>query len=547
MHRSGTSSLAGAFVKLGATAPKTLLGANEGNAAGHWESASLIDFHDKLLESAGSRWDDWRRFNDAWYETPVAAEYKQRGKLLLQEEFGDASLFVFKDPRNCRIARFWFEIFAEEGVLPRIVIPVRSPLEVAQSHRARDLFPLRKGLVLWLRHVLDAEAVSRGMPRVFVEWDQFLDDWQNSISAMEQALGPFPANTDLTAAGVEQFLRRDLKHQKVSAKQLAESTLVHQWVEKAYAAVKELARNPNSNSACEILDHVKAQFDDAALLLGGVLADAEFEEAQVRSLLQGEKEASHLKDQQLVEQRAARDQAAARIAGLEEEFRAKQQAYEEAVSQLDSASEHQRQTSRLLQQEQETLQAARDSLQSKEVENDQMSKHLTEVQAMRDALQNERNQLSEQLAAREHLAQQLADVQGMRDALQNERNQLSEQLAAREHLAEQLADSQAMRDALQNEHNRLSEQLAAREHLAEQLADAQAMRDALQNEREQLAGQQAELEEKLQNEQRSRRLLADQVDEQNQALSSIRNEKEKLLERLNHGLLRRIRVLISGR
>ena len=457
MHRSGTSSLAGAFVKLGATAPKTLLGSNEGNAAGHWESASLIDFHDQLLESAGSRWDDWREFNDAWYETPVAYEYKQRGRLLLREEFGDSSVFVFKDPRNCRIARFWLEIFAEEGIRPKIVVPIRSPLEVAQSHRARDLFPLRKGLVLWLRHVLEAEAVSRGLPRVIVQWDQFLDGWQNSIAAIEQILGPFPANTDLSAAAVEQFLRKDLKHQTVSAEQLAENALVHRWIESTYAAVKELSRNPNSNSACEILDHVKAQFDDAALLLGGVLADTEFGEAQARTQLEREREAGQLKDQQLVQQRTEREQIGAQLAGLEEDFQTKQRAHDDAVGQLESALEQQTQTVRLLQQEQEALHAIKGSLQGKELEYDQLSEQLAEVQAVRDALQNERD----------HLAEQLAEVQAVRDALQNQRDHLAGQHAeleekfqieqqARRLLADQIDEQKQALLTIQDERGRLS-------------------------------------------------------------------------------------------
>ena len=275
MHRSGTSSLAGALVKLGAAAPRNLLPAAESNEMGHWESQPLFQFHDELLASAGSRWDDWRSFNQGWYDTPVAAQFKERGTLLLAQEFGDSALFVFKDPRNCRIARFWHDIFAEQGIRPHIVLPVRSPLEVAQSHRTRDGFPIRKGLLLWLRHVLDAEAASRNLPRFIVEWDVFLNDWQASVASMEAVFGAFPANTDLTAVELEKFLRPDLKHQRIAEHELSHSPIVHKWVKQAYAAMKELAREPASRNALTSLDKIKRQFDEASVLFGEALADME--------------------------------------------------------------------------------------------------------------------------------------------------------------------------------------------------------------------------------------------------------------------------------
>jgi hypothetical protein len=80
MHRSGTSSVAGVLTKLGGVAPGTLFPPDSGNARGYFESAHLMHLHDELLASAGSCWDDWRRFNPAWYRSPAADSYKQRAK-----------------------------------------------------------------------------------------------------------------------------------------------------------------------------------------------------------------------------------------------------------------------------------------------------------------------------------------------------------------------------------------------------------------------------------------------------------------------------------
>jgi hypothetical protein len=320
MHRSGTSALTRVLSLLGAALPKRVMPpAANNNEAGFWEPERLAALHDRMLAEAGSRWDDWRAFNDRWHDTPIAAQFKARASQLLDEEFGDAPLFVFKDPRNCRFSRFWLDIFAERGIAPKIVLPVRSPLEVAQSHRARDGFPLRKGLLLWLRHVLDAEAASRDLPRAVIEYDAFLKDWRSSVATMERALGAFPANTDLAAAEIDRFLCDDLKHQRVAPEEFARNALVHAWVEQTYTAMRELARNPGSNSACATLDRIRTQFDEAATLFGGALADAEASLAEVEQRL---READQARQEALaarVEADRAREEALVQLTTVQQE------------------------------------------------------------------------------------------------------------------------------------------------------------------------------------------------------------------------------------
>jgi hypothetical protein len=43
--------------------------------------------------------------------------------------------------------------------------------------------------LLWLRHVLDAEADTRGMPRAVLDWSRFLDDWPASLQRVAEQLG----------------------------------------------------------------------------------------------------------------------------------------------------------------------------------------------------------------------------------------------------------------------------------------------------------------------------------------------------------------------
>lgn len=55
MHRSGTSSLAGAMTRLGGAAPGNLIPGDEANPKGYWESAILNTLNEDILAAAGSR------------------------------------------------------------------------------------------------------------------------------------------------------------------------------------------------------------------------------------------------------------------------------------------------------------------------------------------------------------------------------------------------------------------------------------------------------------------------------------------------------------
>lgn len=286
MHRSGTSAVAGSLVKLGAAAPEHLLGASEGNPRGHWESTTLISFHDRLLASAGSDWQDWRQFNPEWYATPVAQQFRDEGRHLLESEFGNSAMLMLKDPRICRFLPFWLRIFSESGISPKAVLPVRLPLEVAQSLHARDGMPLPQGLLLWLRHVLDAEMSTRDIPRAVVQWDSFLADWRTPILAMQDMLDlRWPRFSDISAAEIDGFLGRELKRERSTEEAARAHPDVHAWVMLAYEAMVGLASDPTSRQHLNTLDDIRTRFNDVSGLFGRPLAALEQQLAATRERL----------------------------------------------------------------------------------------------------------------------------------------------------------------------------------------------------------------------------------------------------------------------
>jgi hypothetical protein len=267
MHRSGTSAIAGTLVKLGVAAPKTLLGPNPSNPRGHWESVAFVVFHDELLASANSKWDDWQPFSLEWYRSHKSGVFKQRAKTLLKSEFGSNASFVLKDPRMCRLVPLWLEICAEEGIAPRLIMPIRSPVEVAQSlkHRAeflklRDGLSYQQNLQLWMRHVLDAEIATRGLPRIILDWNAFRADWRGSTRRIAARLDvDLPRMSDADLSDIDEFL--DLKSERDSTAAAERDSEVQTWALAAYQALLELAERPDSKDAFAKLDDLQNRFE----------------------------------------------------------------------------------------------------------------------------------------------------------------------------------------------------------------------------------------------------------------------------------------------
>jgi len=69
MHRSGTSALTRVLSLLGADLPSRLLEPRPDAVRGYWESADLVDIHDRLLKATGLAWDGVLPIPDSWWHS----------------------------------------------------------------------------------------------------------------------------------------------------------------------------------------------------------------------------------------------------------------------------------------------------------------------------------------------------------------------------------------------------------------------------------------------------------------------------------------------
>lgn len=206
MARSGTSALARVMSLSGATLPPGMIGARKSNPRGFWEPRRASALNEKILRRHHSTpIDPTLRLYDEPVDRQAVAQIHAYLTSLPQ-----ADLHVIKEIQLTSIARMWFEAARIAGYQVGAVIAVRHPHEVIKSLMAA--MPIVKpefGAALWLKNSLLAERYTRGLPREFVEYPSFLQDWHREVKRVAAALD-VDLNPDETA--INDFLDADGRH-----------------------------------------------------------------------------------------------------------------------------------------------------------------------------------------------------------------------------------------------------------------------------------------------------------------------------------------------
>mgnify|MGYP001766134317 CR=1 FL=1 len=263
MHRSGTSLLARLLNLAGAALPSDLLGASEGNGFGHWEPAWLVSRNDAFLAGLGTSWDDWARLDTTTAPPDLMTAYVADLRSFLRAELGDAPLILIKEPRTCRIAPPILRALGDERIRPLAVIPFRNPLEVAGSLRARNGMAERDGILLWLRHVVDAERDSRALPRSFLAYDRLMADWRPEFERLSRQLGlAWPRSLDTVAAEIAGFIDPAARHNHRADADLQEVFYTGGLALRVFAALQALTAEPCDAAAMAAMDSCARQLDE---------------------------------------------------------------------------------------------------------------------------------------------------------------------------------------------------------------------------------------------------------------------------------------------
>ena len=269
MHRSGTSAIARILGILGCDLPQNLIDPHPSNERGFWESPDIVEVNKDILVSAGTKleeWraDEWRAFDPRWYDSPQTERFHDRAQAVLERQFGDSRLFVIKDPRICRLLPFWIETLARFDARPLIVSPIRNPLDVAESLEARDGIQLSIGCLMWLQHVLSAEAASRELTRAFLRYEQLLSEPHAVVDRLADTLGvSWPRRMSDADVEIDAFLSSGLRHHRNDDDRVFRNPRLSAWLRSSFEILDRWARGDEREADTAELDRIRTALDDA--------------------------------------------------------------------------------------------------------------------------------------------------------------------------------------------------------------------------------------------------------------------------------------------
>lgn len=268
MHRSGTSALAGAMALLGAAPPANPMAPHASNPKGFFESVLVRDFNDALLASAGSSWKDWRPISPDWFASSHAKALHEQAGSVLDREFGAAPLFVLKDPRICRLLPFWRTVLEQRGICVSALHTHRHPREVAGSLAERYRLDPSLTHLVWLRHLLDAEAASRGLARCFTSYNRLLAAPHAVARQISHAFN-LPLLVETAAEQVDGFLSKQLRNHDASGS--SQGRGLAPWYEETLAIFERWAMAGETAAECARLDQIRREFDRSVLAFAATL------------------------------------------------------------------------------------------------------------------------------------------------------------------------------------------------------------------------------------------------------------------------------------
>lgn len=414
MHRSGTSATTRWLNLLGATLPANLMEAlADNNAEGFWESRDVCLLNDELLQASGSCWDDWRNLDQHPPPADALEAWRKQAYAQLREDFEQSSLFVLKDPRMCRLLPQWQPVFEQFDTDLQCVLPLRHPLEVARSLTRRDGFHRDKACLLWLRHVLDAEYHSRGLPRVWLDYADLLRDWEQALEQLNTTLklDLAPAD-DATREQIKRFLNPAHQHQKADEQDLDTEPGLDPDIKRTWEALKRLIGSPNDDQALSTLDEIRAALNAADARYGHAFGD------ELRQRMQ-------LKQQHADEARALREQLterASKVQSLDALATQRREELAEVQAKLKDRVEKVQSLEQLAKQRLEALQESQDKLRGRITKVDELTASLnkareqlqersSKVERLERVAKERREELTQQRRRERHLQKQLHNLQ----------------------------------------------------------------------------------------------------------------------------------------
>jgi hypothetical protein len=190
------------------------------NPRGYWEPRWMIDLNDEILAALGTPWQRPFDVEPGWEQRPELDPLRKRARELIEEKFGSAPLWGWKDPRTMLTLPFWRDLVPDV----RYVFCLRNPADVISSFQRRPEanLPIQTWGDLWMEYTARALQETREQPRLLVFYEDLFRDGAEQIARIASFLHiDAPAHDTPGWAALLEEIKPDLRHHSTSSLELA--------------------------------------------------------------------------------------------------------------------------------------------------------------------------------------------------------------------------------------------------------------------------------------------------------------------------------------
>jgi hypothetical protein len=172
---------------------------------------------------------------------------------------------IVKDPRISWFAPLWRRCAADLGVAPRFVTMLRHPAAVIESKQR--WYGGRQGDISraagWLNQTLFTERATRESPRVFIRYDDLLEDWTCTVGRAAETLDLELVRSASPQAmrTVHEFVDQGLRRSHGDWERLALPGSLRAQSEEAWQLTSRLAGD-DPGDVCARLDELRGAYTD---------------------------------------------------------------------------------------------------------------------------------------------------------------------------------------------------------------------------------------------------------------------------------------------
>lgn len=175
-----------------------------------------------------------------------------------------APWLVLGDPRLCRLVCFVRPLLEDLGVTPCFLVLVPDPVDAAEALDLDASVPWARSMLLWLRHLLEAERATRAAARAILPLESLLREGAAALAPCLARLGLVPPRPLREAEGALETGLAALRGRLATRTQAAPrfEVGVERWAREVHGALLHAAHDGDATLAT--LDEVAEQLAAAS-------------------------------------------------------------------------------------------------------------------------------------------------------------------------------------------------------------------------------------------------------------------------------------------